>query len=514
MRAAEQSSPRPGRESAGVRETPRYRSSPVLRMTEDQYAQLRAHLLPGDGKEAVALALCGRAGSVPAFGSDAPRTVLMVHELTVVPYDDCDRQPDRVTWSTKALAPILQKAARRGMAVLKIHSHTSQYTQFSDTDDVSDRDLFEAVTNYVDGALPHASAVMLPDGSILGRLVWRDGAFASIGSVSVVGHDWRLWYADDIQSVHAAGSDSEQASAPRTPAFAQRTAQALGEGTVAKFGRLSIAVIGASGTGSPTIEMLARLGPGELVIADPEAVEDKNRNRILHSTPRDARLRNKKADMLARAVRRMGLGTKVVPIAASLWDPRVVARIAQCDAVIGCMDSVDGRDLLNRLATFYSIPYIDVGVRLDADGRGGIDQISGSVHYLFPGGSSLASRGVFTPDDIRAAVLYRTEPQAYREQKAAKYIRGVAEERPAVISVNMLYASLGVNELLARLHGFRDDANSDYARTQVSLTQWRMFAEPEGPPCPRLAAKVGRGDLTPLLDTPELSVLLEPADCP
>lgn len=514
MRAAEQTSLGEGRDSIGARETRRYRSSPVLRMTEDQYARLRAHLFPGDGKEAVALALCGRAGSVPAFGSDAPRAVLIVHELTLVPYDECDRQPDRVTWSTKALSSILQKAARRGMAVLKIHSHTSQYTHFSDADDFSDRDLFEAVYNYVDGELPHASAVMLPDGPIFGRLVWSDGTFSPLDSVSVVGHDWRLWYADDIQSVHARGLDAERVTAPRTPAFAQRTAQAFGEGTVATLARLSIAVIGASGTGSPMIEMLARLGLGELVTADPEAVEDKNRNRILHSTPRDARLRKKKVEMLARAVRRMGLGTKVVPIAASLWDPGVVARIAQCDAVIGCMDSVDGRDLLNRLATYYSIPYIDIGVLLDADGRGGIDQISGSVHYLFPGGSSLVSRGVFTPDDVRAAVLYRTEPEAYRAQKAAKYIRGVAEERPAVISVNTFYASLGVNELLARLHGFRDDPNSDYARTQVSLTQGRMVAEPEGPPCPRLAAKVGRGDLTPLLDTPELSVALEAADRP
>lgn len=514
MTAAEPTGRTPEGEPVGKREARRYRSGPALRMTGDRYAQLRAHLFPGDGKEAVALALCGRAGSVPAFGSDAPRVVLIIHEITLVPYDDCDRQSDRVTWSTRALSPMLQKAARRGMGILKIHSHTSHYTEFSDTDDDSDRDLFDAVYNYVDGDLPHASAVMLPDGSIFGRLVGSDGAFSPIDSVSVVGHDWQLWYADAIQSGHTSEHDAEEASAPSTPAFAQRTAQAFGAGTVAKLGRLSIAVVGASGTGSPTIEMLARLGLGELVTADPEAVEDKNRNRILHSTRRDARLRKKKVDMLARAVRRMGLGTKVVPIPASLWDPGVVARIAQCDAVIGCVDSVDGRDLLNRVSTYYSIPYIDIGVLLDADGRGGIDQISGSVHYLFPGGSSLVSRGVFTPEDIRAAVLFRTEPGAYREQKAAKYIRGVAEERPAVISVNMLYASLGVTELLARLHGFRDDPNSGYARTQVSLTQCRLVAEPEGPPCPRLAAKVGRGDLTPLLDTPELSVVLEAADCP
>jgi hypothetical protein len=481
----------------------------ALRMSGEQHSRLKAYLFPGDGKEAVAVALCGRAGTAPSpYRVGKPREVICVHQIEPVPYGECDRDVDRVTWSTRLLQPLLHTANRRGMAVLKIHSHPTGYPRFSPTDDCSDSELFESITNYIDGSLPHASAVMLPDGRVFARFVATDGSFIPIDAVSVVGNDWRIWHADESHTDWPTGSrvmaGSDQAD---VASFSMRTAQAFGAGTVAKLARLSVAVVGASGTGSPTIEMVARLGVGELVTADPDIVEEKNRNRILHSSNRDVRLKRKKVRVLASAVRRMGLGTRVVPIEGSLWDPGVVARIAECDVVIGCMDSIDGRDLLNRLATYYSIPYIDVGVFLEADGRGGVSQISGSVHYLFPGGSSLVSRGVFTPEDILAAVLYRTEPAAYREQKAAKYIRGVNEDRPAVISVNMLYASLAVNELLARIHGFRDDPNEEFARTQLSLTQGRMVSTPEGAPCPRLAGKVGRGDLVPLLDTPALSLV-------
>ena len=92
----------------------------------------------------------------------------------------------------------------------------------------------------------------------------------------------------------------------------------------------------------------------------------------------------------------MGFGTEVLPIQKSLFDPECIAAIASCDVVFGCVDSVDGRYLLNRLAVFHSIPYFDLGVKLEADGRGGVDQVCGSVHYVQPQGSSLLSRRLFT----------------------------------------------------------------------------------------------------------------------
>ena len=40
----------------------------------------------------------------------------------------------------------------------------------------------------------------------------------------------------------------------------------------------------------------------------------------------------------------------------NVWDREVVDAVAQCDLVFGCMDTVDGRYLLNALASYYTLP--------------------------------------------------------------------------------------------------------------------------------------------------------------
>ena len=269
--------------------------------------------------------------------------------------------------------------------------------------------------------------------------------------------------------------------------------------------KLSVAVIGCSGTGSIVIEQLARLGFGRLVLVDPDVVEEKNLNRILNSTAEDARLHAPKVNVVARFIRQLGLGQDVVPLQSNLMNRQVVSQVAACDIVFGCMDGVEGRHLLNRLSTFYNLPYFDVGIRLDADGNGGIDKIAGAVHYLQPGKSSLLSRGVYSMARLQAEGLKRTDLEAYRVQVEAGYVRGVDEDRPAVISVNMFFASLAVNEMLARLHTYRIQPNADYAQISADLTDPHMFFEPEGAICELLARHIGRGDVEPPLERPALS---------
>jgi hypothetical protein len=182
------------------------------------------------------------------------------------------------------------------------------------------------------------------------------------------------------------------------------------------------------------------------------------RRRILNSTMRDVRERRFKVDVLGDAVERTELGTEVIRFRKKLWHPDVIRTVAQCDLVIGGMDTVDGRYLPNALASYYTIPYLDIGVRLDAvrDGanKGRIREVCGTVNYLRPGRSSLMSRGLFTMADVAAAGLRRNDPAAHARQVEDGYIKGVAANRPAVISVNMFAASLAVNEFLARLHAF------------------------------------------------------------
>jgi hypothetical protein len=457
-----------------------------LSLTIDQQTILKSHLFPQDGKEAVAIVLCGR-----YVGQDSHR--LLAHRIELVPYDYCSiRTPSQVTWSTDILIPLLEQAARRGMGILKIHGHPQGFPQHSEVDDEADQQLFPSIYSWLDDGYPHGSCVMLPNGCIIGRVVNAEGQFEPLTTVKVVGDDLNFWHTED--------------NLGSPPQSAHRIAQTFGKATFSKLQKLKVAVIGCSGTGSPVIEQLVRLRVGTLVLVDPDTIEEKNLDRILHSTFEDAQRQIPKVDVAKRCIENSGLGTKVITFASNLCNPEVVKAIADCDVVFGCMDSVDGRHLLNRLATFYLIPYFDVGVRLEADGTGGINQVCGGVQYLQPGKSSLLSRGIITLQQLEAVGLKHSNAARYEELFREGYIAGIEEDRPAVISVNMFFASLAVMEFLARLHPYKDDPNACYAGYMVSLSQGQLYPELEQETCQSLLKYVGRGDMVPLLDMPILSL--------
>jgi hypothetical protein len=444
-----------------------------LRLTGAQHEVLKAHLFPGDGCEAVAVALCGRRHG------DAEQC-LTVRKIVPIPYDACVRNKDTVRWPTESLLPLLKDATKDKLAVLKIHGHPNGVGCFSQVDDTSDRDLFASIFGWTECDDPHASAIVLPDGKMIGRAIFSSGEFVPLSCIAVAGDDLHFWYPGEV---------SEQ-----VPGFTLRHAQLFGTGTTTKLRRLAVAVVGCS-----------RLGVGRLVLVDPDRVEQKNLNRILNATLEDAYLRRLKVEVLARAIARMGFGTEVTLVPENLISPVAVKAVAGCDVVLGCMDGAEGRHVLNRLAAFYVLPYFDVGIRLDADGQGGIEQVCGAVHYIQPDRSSLLERGVYTMKQVEAEGLKRTDPAAYREQVKLGYIHGVQEERPAVISVNMQLASMAVNEFLARLHPYRYNSNREFAAVRTSLIQAETYREEEGASHCSLARHVGRGDVQPLLEMPALS---------
>ncbi|MBD3636593.1 MAG: ThiF family adenylyltransferase [Crocinitomicaceae bacterium] len=457
----------------------------TLTITESDYTTLRQHLFPGDGNEAVAMAICGRQAS-------DEQTRLLVHEIILIPYEDCQiREPHLVKWSTKSFIPSLEKAARKDLAILKIHSHPTGFRQFSEVDDISDAELFESVFGWMDNDNVHASAVMLPDGEIFGRIFLESLNTKPLDRITIVGHNIISW----------ANTNNEE-----IPEYALRTAQAFGEGTTKKLGQLRIGVVGCSGTGSPLIEQLVRLGVGELILVDPDKVENKNLNRIVNTKASDAEKELYKVDVLHNAINSIGLGTQVQAYRENIYESiDVINKLAGCDILFGCVDSVDGRHLLNQIATFYLVPYFDLGVKLTSDGKGGIDQIMGTIHYLLPGGSSLRTRGVYTDEDLRAAAMYRTDKEYYEEQKKSGYIVDVTVDSPAVISINMQIASMAVNEFLARLHPYRYESNSEFAIYRISFSDAYIQYESDGDPDPYLMKFKGRGDLLPLLNMPEFN---------
>lgn len=457
-----------------------------LRLQGRHYKMLKEHLFPGDNKEAVAVILCGR-------HETAEYSILISHQLLLIPHDECVRDEHYVKWKAERVIPFFEEVERKNFALVKIHSHPTGYPQFSDVDDDSDATFFSAAFNWSETNSIHGSAIMLPNGQIFGRSFSRDMSAEPLSRISVAGDEILIW-------------DNETSSF-KNDAFAERTIQAFGEGTYTKLSKLKVGIIGCSGTGSPTIEQLMRLGVGTLVLIDPEPIEEKNLNRIINSKKEN--IGENKVDVLKEAIHKTGLDTKVIPFDKNLFDSKEArCELITCDVLFGCVDSAEGRLLVSALTNFYGIPYIDLGVRLIADGNRGISTIVGSVNYIQPGMSSLLSRGLITLKKLEAEGLRRTDPEAYKEQVKQKYIEGVNVDSPAVISINMLISSIALMELLNRIHPFKDEMSSSYARIMVDYCGSCIENRNEGSfDVDENASKwAGRGDCKPFVRMPELGV--------
>ena len=457
-----------------------------LKISGLHHQVLIEHLLPKDGQEAIAVGLCGRFVS-------REDVIFTLHDLTLIPHNECySRGEDILVWPTNRVFPYFERIGKSDLALLKIHSHPGGFREFSKTDDISDREFFDSAFGWSSNDKAHASAVMLPGGEIFGRSFFPDLHYERINKVTIVGDQVDFFQQEVL---------GEQAE------FAKRTIQTFGEYTFSKLRQLKVGVVGCSGTGSPVIEQLVRLGVSRLVLVDPDKVEEKNLNRILNTTKADADATRSKVEVLADAIKRIGIGTEVTTFAKNLYDDvKTLRALAACDVIFGCMDSVDGRHILNQLCSFYLIPYFDLGVKLEANGLGGINKICGSVHYLQPGKSSLITRNLYTIDDLKAASQLRKNPEEYASLLKNSYIKNINVSSPAVISVNMNIASHAVNEFLNRIHLYKSENSANYAVSTIDITEGYIVNGKEGdfPVDDYLRKKLGRGDMIPFIEMSEL----------
>jgi len=452
--------------------------SSTLVMAGVDHDVLRGHLFPGDGKEAAAILVCTR--------DERQRLKLLVRSVVPVPHDTCQREPHRLTWPTNVLDEWLDRAEDGGLALILIHSHPSGYPDFSPLDDASDQELMPYLFPYArtDNAW-HGTAIMLPGGAVRARLYARDMKPQPIELVAVYGDQVNLYWYDDPPSRFILPFSTEMR---------------------AELSRLSVAIVGISGTGSLVGEMLLRMGVGELIVIDDDRVEPKNLNRILNSTAADGLSGRLKVDVFKDAAALSHPGTNVIAIPELIGTWHAISAAANADIIFSCVDSVDGRHIADRLAASMLQPLFDVGVNIPVfhpRGQIKIANISGRIDYIQPGRSTLLDRRVYSPEWLAAEELRRRSPEAFAQQVKEGYMPGSHEEAPAVISVNMRAASMVVQELIARLTPYRKD-NGPYARTEFDLVIEEVVHSSETEFPAKRASHTALGLAHPLLGLPAL----------
>ncbi len=229
---------------------------------------------------------------------------------------------------------------------------------------------------------------------------------------------------------------------PAASALFDRGLVITNEGALARLSQMRIVVVGASGTGSLVCELLHRAGCRNVVVIDPQTLEDVNLNRILYAKTHQTDKGLLKVDILKEGIESSGLGCSIIAIPESVTSQSSLDVLRSADVIFGCVDKGVPRQLLSKFALQYLIPYIDVGTEIGTDKTGkNIVSLDARVSYVAPGRPCLMCTGVVTPKQLSFESMTEDEQERILSKG---YSDDLIMTQPAVMDLNMRAASLGV----------------------------------------------------------------------
>lgn len=455
-------------------------------LLESDEAALRALLHRENGSEAAAYVLFGSAAIAADPWSGQPRIRFVSHEVVPIAADEMISSSSwHVTWSTKGFMRLLGSAKQRGLVAGLVHTHPGADAFFSEQDDRNEAELARTALNK--GILGLPSMVFGRDEAIVGRLWSSPGEATEASSISVIGKKI---------SIRRSRTKSDEVE------FLVRQAALFGKDFNPEVRALRVGVIGCGGTGSAVVSLLTRLGIGFLALIDNDTIDATNLNRVHGSHAADVPAGLAKVDILAREIEAAGLGNQVVVRKAWVGDPMLRDLLRSCDVLFGCTDDHQGRLTLNRLAHYYGIPLIDIGLRMRS-GRSSADyDMTGRVSTILPGNPCLMCLGVVNPMRAVAEGLRRNDLAEFQRRKAEAYVDGGGDPAPAVVTFTTSIACAAVDELIQGLTGFRgsDGMTHNRIRRFDRVEDRAMTCQPLSS-CPVCGSEAvwGRGDVNPFL---------------
>lgn len=432
-----------------------------LVLTDGQHKQLLQALL-SDHREAFAVLFCG-------CSATDTRERLLTREVWAAPDSAYRiRQRDRLEIASPYVNDVVTHALATGLHPVLVHSHPGNDPAFfSLADDAGDRRLLAVLAQLLPGRIV-ASGVLTANDMIVRSLSQpsmshdardvRDTAghsgpneahecreFREFDGVRKIGPLFRR-----IGARGAAAYDTFDACDAR---LLDRQLRALGATAQGHLTRLRVAVIGAGGTGSATLEQLVRSGILDILLVDPDRFEPSNWGRVWGSQAAHADLpegeRPLKVDVQVEHLLRIRPDVRLRTIVDSVVNETVLRELRDRDVVFCCTDNHLSRAVLNRLAHQHLVPVIDMGIRVDA--RCGVaTAASGRVSLVGPGLACLRCGNHLDTERVRAESM----PAAERSRLARDgYVIGLAEAVPSVVSLNTTVASLAVTACLSMFAG-------------------------------------------------------------
>lgn len=212
----------------------------------------------------------------------------------------------------------------------------------------------------------------------------------------------------------------------------------------------SICIAGVGGLGSMLAVELARLGIGDLTLVDPDHVEESNLPRLLGATEDD--VGEDKVEVIGRRVQESNPEARVSTVSGRIEDEEEV--LEDKDMVVGCLDEMKPRVVLNDYAIQNLKTYLDAGVRIDVEDEKVVG-VEGFMQLIDPGSTACFE----CLDRIDQEALRREEmsESEIMQQVNRGYID--AEEldpQPAVIHLNGVVGSLTASTVAKVVTGYAE----------------------------------------------------------
>jgi molybdopterin-synthase adenylyltransferase len=421
-------------------------NNPRITLLHSQHQQLREYLQAHpDGHERAAIVLFKRYHrSIGDMPSSDRYVAIEVH-----PFEDSwiiSSSPSHIAFGTKYLREFFRRCSEESLVFGFVHIHPGGFPEFSDVDEDNERALLQAIRNR-NGPQIHFVALLWT------REAWRARVRSgetpheaqAARHVLVTSRPLQIFMDNSV-----AAADDEMFS---------RQAAAFGVPFVKQLQSLRVGVIGAGGTGSPTITLLARAGIGEMIIVDGDQLEESNLNRVRGASARD--IGKNKAHILQDFIHSLSLPTKTVAFEGLIdRDPEAIDAISSCDFIFGCTDDQIGREVLNTAVYVFALPYVDLGlggqVANGLNGQPYLRYHHGRVSTILPEeGECLFCQGVIRGDWIQHQYALRENPDMSPSEARERYLEGSGEQAPGVGPFTSAVADYGVATLFDLIKPFR-----------------------------------------------------------
>lgn len=326
----------------------------LLRLAEPELSRLEALLFARPDREGGSFALFG-------WRETAGAVVITLAELVPPQPGELAEEVDRVV----ARHPYLRRTAcetdRHALAVGFIHSHPDGFAPVP-----------SAADDELDGYLAAYLCDFAPDRPYVGLIASRvEGETAVSGRVRINGR-WSevTRVAAERRPIMRAWPGGERPPpAPPPPPRVERMTSAFGAEAFQRLQRSTVALIGAGGTGSAAIPILARAGVGRLIVVDGDHATISNLERLHGSNLADVERAVAKATIAKRSVSEYAPDVVVDAIVGRLPQAEVLDAVMSADVLLGCTDQHSSRLAVADAATRYLIPAIDCGGLIEgADG--------------------------------------------------------------------------------------------------------------------------------------------------